>query len=246
MMETRTKQRNAVEYYESGILKSHYFKTRTKVPTPIGEMEAEMVTYYEDGSVHRVFPLYGQVSGFWSEIEEIKLAESLGVEFSCYCFYKSGCIKSLTLYSGKKLEIDTPLGKVKTRFGVSYYESGKIKSFEPPIPLLVKTPIGEILAYDNNPIGIHGDNNSVEFYENGKLKSVSTLETNISVINPDGVAKLIKPPLVRSDFDIEKFVIKPMKIIFYKEGIEIVRGKEKLIIKNEELKCNEECKGNEK
>jgi len=227
MIEARTKQRNSMEYFENGILKSHYFGKRTKVLTPLGEMDAEMITYYDDGSVHRVFPLYGQVSGFWSEVEEIKLADSLGIEYSCYCFYKSGKLKSLTLYQDKKIEIETPLGKVNTRFGVSYYESGEVKSFEPPIPLLIATPIGEILAYDNNPVGIHGDRNSVEFFENGKLKSVSTLENNVSVINPVGISKLIKPPLVRSDFDIEKFVVKPMKINFFQEGIEIVRCKEK-------------------
>ena len=45
---------------------------------PAGDYQAELITFYEDGNVKRVFPLYGQISAYWSVEEEMEQAPYYG------------------------------------------------------------------------------------------------------------------------------------------------------------------------
>ena len=85
------------------------------------------------------------------------------------CFYKSGDIRSITLFPNEVINVSTKYGDIGVKNGFSLYESGLLKSIEPAVPTIIKTPIGDITAYDVNSIGINADSNSIEFDEEGRI-----------------------------------------------------------------------------
>ncbi|MEA5083336.1 MAG: hypothetical protein VB018_04185 [Lachnospiraceae bacterium] len=228
--EARTKNRNSVEFYDTGVLKSIYLQHKTAIPTSIGQIEAELVTFYENGAIHRIFPLFGQVSGFWSEEEEKKLAQNITInmptvylenKISCICFYMNGAIKSISLYSGETVTAFNNEVEYKARIGIAFYESGRIKSLEPATNSVVKTPIGVIFAYNNDPMGIHGDDNSLKFNEDGSIKKVTTVASYIEIKDKKGVITEVKAMKKPSMLELDKYVIVPIAIEFYEEKIEV-------------------------
>ena len=64
-------------FHESGRLKCLPLETQTIVATPAGDIPAEMLTFHPDGSLSRIFPLNGKLSGYWSQDDEAKLAAPL-------------------------------------------------------------------------------------------------------------------------------------------------------------------------
>ena len=230
LSETRTRDKDSVEFYSNGLIKSIYLENVTNIITPIGIIGCEFITFYESGSIHRIFPTFGKVSGTWSEEEEIKLAPIIKVDcgdviiynkLSCICFYEKATIKSITLYTGEKVMVRVNGGEIEARFGIAFYENGAIKSIEPATPTLVNTSIGMVIAYDNNPVGIHGDTNSLEFDESGEVTAVTTIQSGIEVIDKYGeiihIGALRKPSLL----DIEVMQMFPIKISIQSNGIEI-------------------------
>ncbi|MDD3570990.1 MAG: hypothetical protein PHY44_07815, partial [Lachnospiraceae bacterium] len=191
---------------------------------------AELVTFYENGAIHRLFPLFGQISGFWSEEEEKKLAKNIIIDtpmvhvenkISCICFYISGGIKSVSLYSGETVTVVNNEVEYKARIGISFYESGQIKSLEPSIHNVVKTPIGVIFAYNNDPMGIHGDDNSLKFNEDGSIKKVVTVASYIEIKDKNGKITEVKAMKKPSMLELDKYVIVPISIEFCEEKIEV-------------------------
>ena len=230
LSETRTRDKDSLEFYSNGLMKSIYLENVTNIITPIGIIGCEFITFYENGAIHRMFPTFGKVSGTWSEEEEIKLAPIIKVscgavmiynKLSCICFYENGTIKSITLYTGEKVMVKVNGGEIETRFGIAFYEDGAIKSIEPATPTLVNTSIGMVIAYDNNPVGIHGDTNSLEFDESGEVTAVTTIQSGFEVIDKYGeilhIGALRKPSLM----DIEVMQMFPIKISIQSNGIEI-------------------------
>lgn len=235
--EARAKNRNSVTFYKSGKLKSIYLQEQITIPAPLGPAKAEFITFYEEGSIHRIFPRYGQISGFWSEEEELEMLEPCteilnGIQFkhkiSCFCFYPSGKLKSITLGKGEIINITTPIGTMSARVGISFHENGVIASVEPNKPEVVKTPIGPMVAYDNAPIGIHGDINSVKFTQEGQIFSIKTIMSGIELSklkqhNKSESNRIrVLPEHQRSQIDIEKFEMVPIEIKFGDNGIEIL------------------------
>ena len=227
---TRTKFREAISFYETGELKSIYLKVPVSVDTSVGKVKCEFITFYKEGTVHRLFPLYGQMSGYWSEEEEYQLAEKASFKIgdiqvdhkiNSYCFYPSGQLKSLSLWNKEVLMVKLHKKQIAVRLGIAFYENGHIKSIETYVPTKVKTPIGEIMAYSNEPIGIHGDTNSLILDEEGNIEGITTVSTSIQIKNPAGEEKIIAPHLVRSKLDIEKWSIAPITIRFLKNQVEI-------------------------
>lgn len=222
--DARTKYRNSLAFYNSGKLKSIYLEEIVKVPTEYGEIDAELITFYEDGSIHRIFPLYGQISGYWTEENEYDMAKKISYDFSSVkgenklsglCFYESGKIKSITLYPKETVDLYINGLKAKARLGISFYESGSIKSFEPLFPLEIDTQFGRCLAYDIDPLGISGDTNSLSFYEDGRLMTVTTTTDSVEIIKESNDKIIVKPEKVSSLLNPEKTVIIPIKLNFY-------------------------------
>jgi len=215
-------------FYKNGAIKSVPLQTQTLLRTPVGGIPAELVTFYESGSVKRVFPLDGKLSGFWTAKNEFELAEEMTVEspiaslrakFIAIQFYESGALKSLTLWPGEFLTLMTPAGQIRVRTGIAFYEDGAIRSLEPAGVVQVETPIGKMTAYDNDPQGVHGDLNSLQFSPEGTVMALKTIAEEITVTDQLGNAHRFAPTLKDNPCGVERKIVVPMKVKFNEERI---------------------------
>jgi len=220
---TRRKNKYSVEFYQGGIIKKIALEEIQKVQTPLGELPAELVLFFESGEVKRIFPLDGKISGMWSEKEEKSLATPLSFElpFTAFtaiiggiAFYKSGVIRSITLFPGETVAIVTKYGNIAAKNGFSLYESGKLESLEPYIPVLLQTPIGSINAFDPNVIGINADINSLVFDEDGRVIALSTVLNSVAAQSKDGRTLRFAPRQVVNPLDGESMLTESLKISF--------------------------------
>ena len=182
-LEVRTKPGQSLSFYKSGALRTVYLEDQTEIDTPLGPLPAELVSFYEDGSLNTVFQLNGQLSYAWTEADEAALAQewTLDLDFDTITtklislrFYPTGEIRSLTLWPGESLMLNTPLGRRLVRTGIRLHPNGSLASFEPAVPMMIDTPIGPISAYDVDAFTVDGDQNSVRFDEDGRLVHVMT------------------------------------------------------------------------
>ena len=233
--DTRTKTRYAMDLYQSGNLKSIYLEKSTRVDTSIGQLQAELVTFYETGELLRLFPVYGQISGYWSEKEEKELLPEIhismnghdyGGKFSCICFYPSGAVKSLTIWPDEIIKIETNYGNVKVRYGICFYESGAIRSLEPAIPIVIPHTNGSFIAFNQEAVGVSGDFNSLCFLENGEVQSLYSSLTGLEVKDrkTNEVTRQV-PKIVQSPMDITKKTVLPVKYKLGEESIQLSDSK---------------------
>lgn len=215
-------------FYKNGSIKSVPLQSQTLIRTPAGGIPAELVTFFDSGSIKRIFPLDGKLSGYWTAKNEFALAEALTIEsplgsltskFIGLQFYESGALKSLTLWPGEFLTLSTPAGQIRVRTGIAFYEDGSIRSLEPAGVVRVETPVGTMTAYDNDPQGIHGDLNSLEFDNDGSIKALKTVAEEIMVIDQLGNPNLFAPWLKDNPCGSERKVVVPMKVRFSKGRI---------------------------
>lgn len=174
----RKKHRCAVCLYDSGALRSVYLEEPQVLSFPSGDFQAELITFYEDGNAKRIFPLYGQISAYWSIEEEAEYAPEYDFEIAggtyrikpeCIFFYPSGKIRSITLWPSDELSIKTPAGLIKTKLGIELYENGSIRSIEPVYGTVISTPSGDIRPFRYRPVMMHAENATLKFTEDGKL-----------------------------------------------------------------------------
>lgn len=174
----RKKHRCAVCLYDSGALRSVYLEEPQVLSFPSGDFQAELITFYEDGNAKRIFPLYGQISAYWSIEEEAEYAPEYDFEIEggtyrikpeCIFFYPSGKIRSITLWPSDELSIKTPAGLIKTKLGIELYENGSIRSIEPVYGTVISTPTGDIRPFRYRPVMMHAENATLKFTEDGKL-----------------------------------------------------------------------------
>ncbi|MEI8033357.1 MAG: hypothetical protein WCH05_08435 [Chlorobiaceae bacterium] len=215
-------------FYKDGSLKSLALQSQTILKTPVGAIPAELVTFHKSGSIKRIFPLDGKLSGFWSWKHEFALAEPLTFDSPVgeltakvigLQFYESGVLKSITLWPGQNLTVHTPLGEVTVRKGLAFYESGGIRSFEPLKKMEIETPIGLMTAYDNEPNGIHGDINSVQLSEDGSIEAFSTVDHAVRVSGDDAADELFHPGVKNNVCGDERKVSVPMKVRFERKRV---------------------------
>jgi hypothetical protein len=219
----RRKNKYSVEFYQSGMIKKIALNEIQEVQTPLGELPAELVMFFETGELKRVFPLDGKIGGRWSEQEEKTLAIPLSFElpFTAFtaiiggiAFYRSGVIRSITLFPGETIPIATTYGKIMARNGFSLYESGKLESLEPSAPMVIQTPIGAITAFDPNALGINADINSLAFDEDGKIIALTTVHNRIAAQTADGQLLQFAPREVVNPLDDESMITEGLKISF--------------------------------
>jgi len=219
----RRKYTASVSFYENGNIKSIALNSQTKVTTQIGIFEAEKLTFYEDGSLKRLFPINGKLTGYWTEENEYTLAEDYNLSFhfgeiKCkimsFKFYKSQKVQSITLWPKEEVSVKLNNGKVMVRTGIALYESGEIKSCEPAEMTSVQTPIGTIIAYDTQAIGIHGDTNSLQFYEDGILKAVVSSTDKIEIYDENNNKITYSPEETLSTFNPKKMDRAPLQLVF--------------------------------
>lgn len=226
----RKKQLKSLSFYQSGKIKNISLEWQTEIDTPIGRFPAELVTFFEDGSLNSLFPLNGQISGFWSEEEEGARAQEFEFAFPFgnfstkiigLRFYSSGKVRSLILWPEERITIDTPAGKIPVRIGFKLFEDGSIESAEPAVPVPVKTPIGSINAYNANATGIDADKNSLSFDRNGRLTSLATFDI-IMARKSNGEKRIVFPKLKPGLIDEYEKV--PIKLFFGDEAVTIDDG----------------------
>lgn len=219
----RKKLTPSLSFYQSGALRKIALQAQTAVNTPVGILPAELITFYESGALLRVFPLNGKLSGYWTEQNEYNLAAPIRLSLPfgnieskliCIHFYESGTVKSITLWPQEKPTIQTPCGMMSARIGISFYEDGTLRSIEPARPTTVKTPIGVITAFDIEVVGITGDNNSLQFSQNGDIVGLKTGSEQIRVTDKDCFVKTYSPALVRSHFSDDHPAVKPLSMRF--------------------------------
>ncbi|MBK5245449.1 MAG: hypothetical protein JJE18_10670 [Eubacteriaceae bacterium] len=242
----RKREGISLEFFQNENLKSISLEESVDANTPLGLLSIERISFYENGHIHQFFPLNGQINGYWTEEEEYKLAKPIdfdlaigtfSVKVISICFYETGALKSLTLWPGESIELLTPDGLVYIRYGLSLYEDGSLKSFEPSRPEPINTPIGIIIAYDSNAHGVNGDENSVNYDNSGNLTSLVTLNSGISITT--GCQKrIIKPQMKCGKIDPERFFPEPMKLAFSENQVIITQDTDIVVdLKKSEVKA---------
>ncbi|WP_026881926.1 hypothetical protein [Clostridium akagii] len=225
---SRRKYTKSLSFYKDGNIRTISLDKQTNVRTSVGEIPAEFISFYENGNIKRILPLNGKITAFWTEENEYELATELNFDFEFakftkkiigIKFYETAQVKSLTFWPTDRVNIQTPCGIADIRIGLSLYEDGKLKSCEPSKPLKVKTSIGNIMAYDVNAIGINGDDNSLNFYGDGKVKSLVTSMGKIKVTSSKGLLSIFEPGLKISSYNDESKDIVPLYIEFYDDKI---------------------------
>ncbi|MBC2581486.1 hypothetical protein [Clostridium sp. DJ247] len=224
----RRKHIVSVSFHNNDNIKSISLQHQVEIDTPIGTLPAEFVTFYENGNINRLFPLNGKLTAYWTEQDELTLAKDIDFDIPIgkfskkiisVHFYKDRSLKSITLWPKNTVTLQTSIGDVVTRIGVSFYPDGKIKSLEPDDPIAVKTSIGTISAYKSDAVGIHGDSNSLRFSDTGQVEALITSTDRIEVIDKNGSKKVYSPGLKRSVVDDETMEIVPLSIEFHNNKV---------------------------
>lgn len=228
--EVRRKYTKSLSFYKNGKLKSISLHQQTNIQTAVGCLPAELLTFYESGTIKRLFPLNGKLTGYWTEENEFDMAPILTMSFpfgeicekiiSIY-FYETKEIKSLTFWPNHAVSIQSPLGMVETRIGVSLYPDGKLKGLEPVKPLEVQTPIGNIMAYDVGALGIHGESSSLCLDPTGHIRSLKSSTDRIEVTDREGAKHVFEPRLKPNLFNPKIMDIVPIEISFEEDFVHI-------------------------
>lgn len=213
--DTRRKELPAIRLYENGNIRNISLNDFTKITTEVGDFEVEKIVFYKEGMISRLFLLDGKLSGFWSEEDEYKLAKTQNFNIPIgkfeakvisLHFYRTGKLDSITFWPKERIVLNIGEQKVKLRIGISLYEDGSLKSCEPAKATLINTPIGKIEAFDRNTLGIHGESNSLKFYNNGEVKAIVTCTNAIEVLTNSGEKYRYEPKRVKKySGDIESF-----------------------------------------
>ncbi len=203
--EERRKNIMSLKFHQRGTLRSIALQDQVRIDTNLGTFPAELITFYESEKIKSIFPLNGRLTGYWTEEKEYALAEEFTFKLPLVTFtkkiisikfYEKRAVKSITFWPLDVVDIETPVGIITVRIGLELYPSGQIKSVEPNEPTIIDTPIGKILAYDHNALGIHGDTNSIKLDEKGSIKSIATSTDQIKLIDKEGNSKIYKPDLI--------------------------------------------------
>lgn len=251
----RRKYISSISFYETGELQSINLQNQKLINTKIGVIPAEFITFHKSGSIKRIFPLNGKISGYWTEEDEYNISEEIKIDSPLgelktrvisINFYDSQDIKSITLWAKDKLNVTLPVGSIEVRYGISFYKDGRVESLEPSQPTLIETPIGSMMVYDTTVLGIHGDKNSLCFYEDGKIKSLISATDEIEVTDKEGCKTTIKYTLKQNLFNLEVMDIVPLRVEFFDDKVrfnkdkklEFVIGDNTFIIKHKPLKVN--------
>jgi len=221
------KEHKYILFHSNGTARKVPLQDMQDIPTKYGTIAAEMVLFYNNGALKKLFPLTGKLSGYWTQENEFALAQSLHLalpsgditaKIISLGFFKSGNIRSVTLWPGEIVSVNTPVGNVETRTGLSFYEDGKVKSLEPVLPTPVETLIGTLEAFDNDPDGVSGDLNSLNFDPAGNITSLTTTSSKVTV-TVSGTEKTYRPTEQESLCSSSVKVAVPLKIEFIGDNV---------------------------
>ena len=116
-------------FYENGNIASMVLQDSLSVNTRLGSVPAEMITFYESGTVKRIFPVFGSISAFWTEEDEYNISPELQINLPFDVFkgkvinitlYETGELKSIILWPKDTILIKTHAGKFRRALGSAY------------------------------------------------------------------------------------------------------------------------------
>jgi hypothetical protein len=226
----RRKNKLAVEYHKNGTLKAIALNAPQKAATPAGPLPAELVTFYDTGELARVFPRDGAISGYWTQEDERRLYVPLSFDLAvtrftalvgCVAFYRSGAVRSVTLFPGELIRVASPVGDIAVSGGFSLYEDGSLASCEPSSPVKVATPIGVLAAHDPQSAVVSADTCSLRFDRSGAVSSLRTARDAVAARLPDGRVRLCAPAETPCLTDDDQTVTKAMTVSFGGGGVTI-------------------------
>ncbi len=238
------KKEAPVKFYKTGELKSLPLEERSEIPTSAGKIKSELLIFYKNGVLWRTFPLNGQVSGFWTEEDEYKLAEDIEIPTSIGIikvkpiyiqFYETGELESILFWPNEQVTINTSIGDVLIHKGICFHKNGNVKGFEPVEEISVKSPIGTIKVFDRDPLGMHAESHSLNYYEDGSIESVITSSNQIIAIKNGDEYNRFSPKIVSSYCKEDAFFLSPLKIVFEKESLSFINENEPAISVPREL-----------
>lgn len=225
------KKEAPVKFYKTGELKSLPLEEATEIPTSIGAVKSELLIFYKNGSLWRSFPLNGQVSGFWTEENEYALAETIEIPTSIGTisvkpiylqFYETGELESILFWPGEQVKINIPTGEVRIHKGICFHPNGQLKGFEPIDEMTMESPIGSLKVYDRDPNGMHAENHSINFYEDGSIQSITTSSNQVIVTNGSIESQCFSPKIISSYCNENTFFLSPLKIVFEEDRLTFI------------------------
>lgn len=228
--ELRRKEIMPVTYYRSKQVRSIPLEKQTVVSTPVGEVPAELVSFHENGTLNRVFPLNGKLSGYWSQEDEEKLAKPVTLTTPAGIFtakiigvgfHDNEALRSITLWPEETITVDTPAGYIKTRIGISFTRDGRIQSIEPAAPTPVETFAGTITAFDPDAVGVNADDNSLAFGADGSITKIATTLNCLKAVHPNGSHTMFIPAVRESLCGDTEEEIVPMVVKMDGSNVEI-------------------------
>lgn len=231
----RRKDTRSLAFYKNGQIKSLSLEEQTPIETPLGTMPAELITFHEDGHLDSIFPLNGEIGFGWSEEEEASLAKEYTFDFPFgqftakiigARFYQNEQVRSVILWPGEVVIIDTIFGKMPVRIGFKLYEALSLQSIEPAEPVWIQTPIGEVKIFNPLAYGIDADCNSLCFRLDGSLHSFVTTGTiwitDFLTNQKEKFSSRLRPGLTDEDV-----YFTPIKVTFFENTVCIEEEKEK-------------------
>ncbi len=227
--EPRRCQVKALLFHPGGELRTLPLQERTWISTPVGRIQAELLTFYPSGALCRIFPSDGELSGFWTWENEFarsapqSVATPLGRlerHFLALHFYESGKLKSLTLWPEDRIQVPAAGMMIEGRIGVAFYEHGAVRRLEPARPTRVPTPIGPLTAYDPDALGIHGDNGSLGLFPDGSVEELLTVHDRIEASGP-GFREVWEPLMRPGTCHPDQLEPGPMPVVFEPGGVRL-------------------------
>jgi len=197
-----------IEFYQDGQVSRIALDQSVQVPTPAGPLPAELLLFHRDGSLKRVFPTNGKLNDLWTLEDEQRLVPRLRVRtpvgeiaarFISIAFHPGGSLRSVTLWPGDRVAVQTPIGRVDVRQGLSFRRDGSLESLEPARPIVVDTPLGRMEAFDPQPIGLNADANSLGFGPDGEVAALTTVRDIVTVMLADGSPRRFVPSVSAND-----------------------------------------------
>ncbi len=228
--ELRRKDIPPVMFHGNGELRTISLQEQSIISTPAGEIRAEMVSFHPSGTVKRILPLNGKLSGYWTQedetalVEPVTLATPLGritAKLLGLCFYLDGPMKSMTLWPEETLGVDTPHGLIPARIGVSFWPDGALRSLETAAPYTLATPVGDISVYDPDAVGINGDVNSLEFSPSGELRRLATISAALMATDSKGAVQRFTPAVRDSLCSESEQEVTPMRLEFTDQAVRV-------------------------
>jgi hypothetical protein len=122
------------------------------------------------------------------------------------------------------VKLPTPFGEMSVRKGFSFDIQGHLVSFEPHLPLEIQTPIGPVQAYNSEPKGMSAELNSLTFTPEGRVETITTTGTQVTVTTESGQEIVYAPKKIESLCSEQSHSTESMMIDFNKEDVVFRHG----------------------